>query len=58
MWKTLRGTPTDTGRWVGGHHFDDQMCGGKMGEKEKQSSLYTVKRGGTGDMMMVRNSLM
>jgi hypothetical protein len=29
-----------------------------MGEKEKQNDVSTVKRGGTGDLRMVRKSLM
>jgi hypothetical protein len=58
MWKRLRGIPTAAWRWVGGEHFDEQMCGRELGGKEKQNGGCTVKRGGTGDMMMERNSLL
>ena len=34
------------------------VCGGQMGEKEKWSSLSIMKRDGTGDLRVVRNSLM
>jgi hypothetical protein len=42
---------------LGGYHLDEQVCGRKMGEKEKQKGLYTMKKGGTGNMKVVRSSL-
>jgi hypothetical protein len=30
-------------------HFSVQVCAGEMGEKEKQRSLSTARRRGTGD---------
>lgn len=43
---------------VGEHHYDEQECDGEIGVKEKQSSLDSMKRGGTGDLRVVRNGLM
>lgn len=31
------------------HHYDEQVCGGQMGEKEKQCGLCGMKRRRTGD---------
>jgi hypothetical protein len=39
-------------------HYKEQVCGGQMGEKEKQNGLCTVKRGGSGDTGLERNNLM
>lgn len=40
----------------GGKHYDEQVCVGETGEKRKQSGLSFIKRGGTGDWRMERNS--
>jgi hypothetical protein len=50
------GRVRDTQRSV--NHYDERVNGGEMGEKEKQSGVCTVKRGRTGKVRMVRNSLM
>lgn len=47
-----------THRWQHRCHYDEQVCNEEMGEKETQNSLGTTKRGGTGDMRVVRISLM
>ena len=45
-------------RWEQGrHHYDEQVCGRKVGKKEKQNSLSIVKRGSSGDVRLERNSL-
>lgn len=45
-------------RWEQGrHHYDEQVCGRKVGKKEKQNSLSVVKRGSSGDVRLERNSL-
>jgi hypothetical protein len=36
----------------------NQVSGGKMGEKEKQKDVGARKRGKTGDLRVVKNSLM
>ena len=40
------------------HHYNEQVCGGEMGEEEKRNDLCMMKRGGTGDERVVTNSLM
>ena len=45
-------------RWQHRCHYHKQVCDEEMGEKEKQSGLCTMKRGGNGDMRGVRDSLM
>lgn len=35
-----------------------KVCGGEVGGKEKQTALCTMKRGRTGEVMVMRNSLM
>ena len=39
-------------------HSEEQVSGGEMEEKEKQKDVGTMKRGRTGDLRVVRNSLM
>lgn len=41
---------------AGRHHYDEELCGGEMGE-EKQSGLRTVERRGTRDAKVVRDRL-
>ena len=43
---------------MGRYHYDEQACGGEMGEKEKWKGLCAMRRGETGDVRVVRNSLM
>jgi hypothetical protein len=40
------------------HHYDDLVSGGQMSEKGKQNGLCTMKKSGTGEAKMVRNSLL
>lgn len=42
---------------IGRYHYNEQACGGDLGEKEKQKGLYAMRRGGTGEVRVVRNSL-
>ena len=37
------------------HHYDERVCAGKMGEKEKWRGSCTVERDGTGEAMVMRN---
>lgn len=39
-------------------HYNENLRKREMGEKEKQNSLCTMKRGGPGDRRVVRSSLM
>lgn len=39
--------PAATWHGWGGYHFDEQVCGREMVEKEKRGGLCTVKRGKT-----------
>jgi hypothetical protein len=41
-----------------GSHYNVQICGRHVGEKEKQNNLSIMKRDGTGDSRVKRNSLM
>ena len=41
---------------VGEHHYDEQECDGEIGVKEKQSSLDSMKRDGTGDLRVGRSN--
>lgn len=41
-----------------GHHYDEQIYGGKMGEKVNQSSCYAVDRSRTEEVKTTRNWLM
>lgn len=38
--------------------YSVQACGEEMGEEEKRNGLSTMKRRGTGDLRVERNSLM
>lgn len=42
---------------MGGHHHDEQIPGGEMGEKGKGTSSCAVDRGRTGEAGAVRNRL-
>ena len=39
-------------------HYNVQMCGGQVGDKEKWNSLSIMKRDGTGDRRVERNNLL
>jgi len=39
-------------------HYKVQGCGGQRGEKEKQNSFSIMRRGGTGDARVEKNSLL
>lgn len=59
--KTLERSPTHShavrASMSGGrHYYEEQVCDREMGEKEKRNGLYTIKRGGTRDSRVVRNS--
>lgn len=38
-------------------HEDEQLCGGTIGDKEKQNGLCTMKWRRTGDLKVVKNTL-
>ena len=38
------GPPSALQSWVGGPHYDKQICSGEMGENKKQNDLCTVER--------------
>jgi hypothetical protein len=48
---------TEDSQRPGVPQHDEQIRGEEMKEKEKQGSVGTVRRGRTGDLMAVRNSL-
>ena len=56
--KTVRGHRGPACATWCGCHYDEQACGGEMGEKEKWSGLCTMKRGGSGDLKTTRNGPM
>lgn len=41
-----------------GSYYNVQVCGGQMGEKKKRNHLSIMKRVGTGDRKVERNSLL
>lgn len=61
MWCGLGKTPRSLpAMWLtcSRSHCNVQVCAGEKGEKEKQTGLSLVQRGGTGDSMVERNGQM